>query len=638
MPEGEYIVNNGYAQYKVGGKYGTYKDGVFTPGTSEKVSSNANRAPIQRNTVKGANAGGTLTRDESVYDLRASAAAGGRIGGLWTPDTTNPLTGVVKHGINVKQNTPLDGSRSGAEKLAGLQGLPSYGRTIATRYTGDAAADALISKYGNAQGAQSPTYERRGEGAEGYATTTAGVKNNAQIETDAKAAAQSKIAKEYSSRNGGSDIRLEYSRDGEGNIIGVAGFTGTTGDQALDNIRFQRYAEQWRNPASAAQIDEKYAAQEEEAMRQAMGVNDPFLGRVDQEANEDIERGGVQQRNDIAGIGGISQDGESASESSLERVITIAAEQRDKEYERAQTSRDNEIARIDAERKVAEKKLAKRITEEQHREMQEKMSAGYIKSTGKGKDLMSSQALIKQIESDYQEELQENMDTIQTNYESNMRGIVANYDQALAGADDFYYQAQMDVENAKMAQTDKMEERYYEAQKDLMDNDISWTDTVKEIRASVGNDPESIESSRPFILQSLAQVGVIGEAATNIVDGLIRDALKEGEADMLSRQKAELGIESTELGMDRTRQLMEKGDAPDEIDEDVQYLMNEYSEEELQQFIEDEDAPPGYTMNDVAKALRGGGSNEASQQNEFDFMSTFKDLMKGMPEGSVVTQ
>lgn len=89
--------------------------------------------------------------------------------------------------------------------------------------------------------------------------------------------------------------------------------------------------------------------------------------------------------------------------------------------------------------------------------------------------------------------------------------------------------------------------------------------------------------------------------------------------------------------MDRTRQLMEKGDAPDEIDEDVQYLMNEYSEEELQQFTDDDDAPSGYTKNDVARALRNK-NGAGSQQSDFDFMNTFTDLMEGMPKGTVVIQ
>ena len=109
-------------------------DPAFTPSREP-----SGRAPIQSNTVTGANTGGTMTREESQADLIRSAAAGGRLDG-------------IRNSKGELVTAPTDGSLTGQDKLAKDRFIASGGRADELGPIGGALADLRAS--GNLFGSQ----------------------------------------------------------------------------------------------------------------------------------------------------------------------------------------------------------------------------------------------------------------------------------------------------------------------------------------------------------------------------------------------------------------------------------------------------------------------------------------------------
>jgi len=574
----------------------SYANGVET--SRRRADSSSGRAPIQNNTVTGANAGGNQSRSDSLRDLRNSSRFGGRTGGNLV--TINPdgtmfrRDRVDQYGrpldVDYGGKSVLDGSISGLAKsikmgtvtdkytrgqrdvstnlsnyaqrissgnIDGMRGDRS-GRSIRGRAGGlfgtstDAATQNKLNNMAQNESMEKTKYRfdpRTGKRG-GLMSTDAGIRNQDMIDADATAQRQSEVKSLSEDQTGGGDIKLTFNYDGEGNITGIKGYEGTTGIPALDRIRFNRYSDMFNNSRDEnsditdKDLADKYASQEEEAMMSILSDDQKRMMNDRYESN--IMKGQQEEQTKHVALAGGGQD----RESSLERMMKMANDQRDKEYAREEATRDADIKRIDTERAAAEKKLKKRITEDEKRELQRMKAMGYMQTTAKGKELMSSQSVRSALSENFAEQLSDGMSGVEDIYNKAYNDIQSSYNEGMDGIDANYYEAMMGIEQEKIRFEQEDYDRQIQAQSDLEESELSWTDTLAEYKKLIGENPEMADALSSQLRNDLIEAGIIDASKLDNIVGALKS---QAERDLAN---------STSLMDQRDRSNQPKVDIP----------------------------------------------------------------------------
>lgn len=580
------------------------------------------RAPIQKTMVIGANPGGSITRADAMSDLRTSASAGGR---------TLDVNGVIVPDIRFQQ-APTDGAISGADKLAkyktaGLHKAPalrSPNMAIgaaggAFGYSKDPATQAELDTRSRTETPETQKYrfDPRGAG-DGTPESQFGVSNRAQVESDAFMKKAKNVQSKFEETVGANDIQLIYSYDAEGNPVSVVGYKGTTGDPELDKVRFQRYSEDFGNAKGETGISQedtyhKYASQEEEIMRRSLGDLD--LRQIDDRHSLDLQQGQRDVTQQYAGLAGISGvDAPSESISSLERTTALANEQRTRETDRLDSIRDQEIARIDSEKKKAEGDLKKRITAEEKKELERLISSGYLQTTGKGKELLSSQALRQTLSSDFQTQLDDGMAEINDQYESGRRQILVDHEMSMGEVDSNYFSTLKDVEAERIKLDQESLDRRVEAMQAMETEQISYADTLAEFKKLTQGSPEMVDALASTLRSDLISLGITDpNMLSNIVESIKTEAERSVRAETaLTEQRERASIP--------TAPKPKKLSAPAE--NAIRSVGNDVDSLRAINLIEDEE--------DRAAALRSAETTEAGLREAINYLSS--------GEGGVISQ
>jgi len=537
----------GWEQIKVGGKYGTYQNGVFVPGTSKRTTNTKKRAPIAKNVrdkglfggVGSWTAGGT----DPLGDVVRSSDKAGRINGVQEGRDQGDVYS-QKFGANsFQRGMATPGSVSGRQKLLKTRST-SGGTSMAPSLMGTQTANQAT-----ADKAEKPNYFYNAATGQkdSTATSVGGVRSESARRSESATWARTELQNKFESKHGKQDISLTYFYDGEGNITGVDSFQGTTGDPSLDEVRFSKYKEQFESNGTMSDeaLDQKYNQAESEAYANAIGGDDPFVANMGEHEKAYQSSLREEDANLLASQASAGEDKSQDDDdvAKYQAMVDISEERRDRQFKRAEDAKNAEIQRLTTAKKTAITARTKKLAGIEKSRLEMMASQGAFSTNAFGEAIGDSDAYMNAIKGEYVTQLDEYVAEQEELYNANVSKAENEYLDDTQKADDEHYDAMIEIQ--KMAMDDD-EQKEAQRQKEeasatafsrtkelavfkdsLTDSNPDYNKIMKEYKAIIGDNPGNAIVYAQKVRDNAIASGMSDEQATALAESLYNGAMEE---------------------------------------------------------------------------------------------------------------